>query len=749
MFAALIAVASIQVMAVDAAAQAGDIVVASTSDANVKGNMSSVGNGLSADGRHVAFLSFATNLDPADTDTLRNVFVKDLTTGDIVLADTSDSGTKANGDACCATPLSADGTKVAFVSQATNLDPADTTSNLDVYLKDLSTGDITLASTSDTGIHGNSDSLGPALSADGTKVAFFSESTNLDPADPDIFPDVYVKDLTTGDITLASTSDTGVKNNNNSFHIALSADGTKVAFASSASNLDPDDTDFNLDVYVKDLTTGDITLASTSDTGQKGDGNSFFSTISGDGNTVAFFSTSTNLDPADTDTVRDLYVKDLTTGDVTLASTSDAGTKGDGDSCCASALTADGSRVAFYSASDNLDPADGDTAVDVYAKDLVTGDLILASTSEAGVKSNGSMNFDGSLTMSADGTKLAFDTSASNLDPSDSDGFFDVYVKELAPAAASNDHLKLRVDWGPKDARKLAYRNDGTLTSGGYDIDPATGSPTAVVGAGTIPSTVSGDATVAFDIAFDDATKKWSGTVIVNDPGAGFSATVPIHSWRFGVTRDGTTTRGVLWGFKAQSVPQKCFMIVFEIDDQPTPQVARVRPADDGSVVDPDLDGDGDFVFNGLGSVLVGFNTSVGAGENRGVYVFDLRAIAPCDGELTADLLLSLTGTQGDGTDPHLTLYSGTGDGSVGVTDFASGALVTGFSAFEADPFNVIDVTTVVEGALGSGESFIVFVVRPNPAASGGQGAFLYSSNEISDAFGFEPTILETTCVPH
>ena len=278
---------------------------------------------------------------------------------------------------------------------------------------------------------------------------------------------------------------------------------------------------------------------------------------------------------------------------------------------------------------------------------------------------------------------------------------------------------------------------------------PGSGLSASISGTGTIPSTVSGDAIVTFDIAFDVATRKWSGTVIVNDPGAGFAATVPIHSWRFGVNRDGTTTRGVLWGFKARSLPQKCFKIVFEIDDHPTPEVARVRPVDDGSVIDSDLDGSGDSVFNGLGGVPVGFNTNVGQGENRGVYEFDLRAIPSCSGELTADLLLNLTGTQFDGTDPALMLFSGPGDGSVGVSDFASGALVAGFSAFDADPFNVVDVSASVASLQGSGESFIAFVVKPNPAASGGQGAFIYSSNEISDTFGVEPSVLETTCVPH
>ena len=134
----------------------------------------------------------------------------------------------------------------------------------------------------------------------------------------------------------------------------------------------------------------------------------------------------------------------------------------------------------------------------------------------------------------------------------------------LVAAQDNQDNLRLNIFWGPKDARTLAYHNTAKLTSGDYLVNPATGALTAISGIGTIPSAVSGDATVVFDISFNDATKKWSGNVIVNDSGAGFSATVPIHSWRFGVTRDQTTTRGVLWGFKALSVPQKCFMFVFE-----------------------------------------------------------------------------------------------------------------------------------------------------------------------------------------
>ena len=77
-----------------------------------------------------------------------------------------------------------------------------------------------------------------------------------------------------GDIQLVSTSDAGVKGNHHSSDPSLS-DGSKIAFESNASNLDPADTDFaSSDIYVKDLASGDIQLVSTSDAGVKGNENS-------------------------------------------------------------------------------------------------------------------------------------------------------------------------------------------------------------------------------------------------------------------------------------------------------------------------------------------------------------------------------------------------------------------------------------------------------------------------------------------
>jgi hypothetical protein len=139
-------------------------------------------------------------------------------------------------------------------------------------------------------------------------------------------------------------------------------------------------------------------------------------------------------------------------------------------------------------------------------------------------------------------------------------------VRFSGGGSISSNDLQIGVFKGPQDARTLAYANGGDLTSGGYATDPSTGTPTSLDGTGTIPSTVSGDATVTFHVAFDDVALRWSGTAVIDDPGGGFTATIPVHSGRHGIRRNGTVVSGTLWGIKAQSVPQKCFMIAFAID---------------------------------------------------------------------------------------------------------------------------------------------------------------------------------------
>lgn len=410
--------------ATGAAAVQAPATLVSTSDTGVKGDGHSQAPDLSSSGHVVAFESMATTLDPADTDPGLDVYAKDTTTDELILVSSSDAGVK--GNALSVQPaISGDGRLVAFYSEATNLDPADTDAVPDIYLKDLTSGDVSLVSTSDAGVNGNGFSLGPDLTDTGSKVSFYSAATNLDPGDTDGVFDVYVKDVATGDLTLASVTQSGVNANDVCTLPTIAPSGTRVAFQCAATNLDPRDTDSTTDVYAKDLTTGELFLVSTSSVGGKGNGVSQDPSVSSAGNRVAFSSVATNLDPADTDLVSDIYVKNLATGTLRLLSTSDDGVKGNGLSRWP-VLSADGRRVAFASASTNLDPADTDTNHDVYVKDLATGDIALAATTVDGVKSNTGSTLPA---ISGEGRRVAFQSSATNLDPADTDQTLDIYLK--------------------------------------------------------------------------------------------------------------------------------------------------------------------------------------------------------------------------------------------------------------------------------------------------------------------------------
>src|SRR5262249_10887083 len=124
---------------------------------------------------------------------------------ELVSRATGIAGAKENGTSFHPS-ISADGRFVAFVSSASNLDPADGDTTADVFVRDLQTDTTTLVSRASgaAGAKGNSDSNSPSISADGRFVAFVSFATNLDPRDGDLGGDVFVRDLQTNTTTLVS-----------------------------------------------------------------------------------------------------------------------------------------------------------------------------------------------------------------------------------------------------------------------------------------------------------------------------------------------------------------------------------------------------------------------------------------------------------------------------------------------------------------------------------------------------------------
>jgi Tol biopolymer transport system component len=417
----------------------GEIVLASTDEAGVDANAGSYEPRLSADGRYVAFSSWATNLVDGVTSTRERIYVKDLEMGGIALASTDAAGVVANSESSDAS-LSADGRYVAFSSRATNLVDGAATTRDRIYVKDLETGEIALASTDEAGADANDRSQEPSLSADGRYVAFRSDATNLVDGAITTQWRIYVKDLATGEIALASSDEAGTDAEAHGYEPSLSADGRYVAFRSGATNLVDGATTTRDRIYVKDLETGEIALTSTDEAGADARDNSFDPSLSADGRYVAFSSWATNLvDGASTSRER-IYVKDLETGKIALASTDETGADANGPSSTPS-LSADGRYVAFRSSATNL--VDGTTTMTdrIYVKDLETGEIALASSDETGADVDADA-FSFAPSLSADGRHVAFRSNATNLVDGAATTRDRIYVKDLETgeiALASTD----------------------------------------------------------------------------------------------------------------------------------------------------------------------------------------------------------------------------------------------------------------------------------------------------------------------
>jgi Tol biopolymer transport system component len=334
----------------------------------------------------------------------------------ILRASIGSGGEEANGASCCGVSLAAERLAVAFTSAASNLVPGDTNNQEDVFVRRLTCcfrASTIRVSVGQNGVEANNDSGSPSISADGTRVAFHSFASNLVSDDTDDNADIFVRDLLTGQTTRVSVGAKG-QANDGSLGTSISADGNRVAFRSSASNLVDDDDEYShaWDVFVRDLNTKKTFRVSVGETGEADDG-SFEFAISADGKRVAF----TSFVSHDTFWTQDLFVRDLDRGQTIPVYVGAA--LGDGSS--EPAISADGSRVAFKSGT-------FDGGYRVFVRDLDRGQTIPVSVSTSGVEAN---NDSGSPSISADGGLVAFDSAASNLVPGDTNNTRDIFVRDL------------------------------------------------------------------------------------------------------------------------------------------------------------------------------------------------------------------------------------------------------------------------------------------------------------------------------
>lgn len=203
---------------------------------------------ISADGRYVAFQSDATNLVAGDTNGYTDIFVRDTRTATTVRASVRSDGGQAD-NASYRPAISANGRFVAFESYATNLADDARTNHQRIYVHDREARLTELVSVAGDGSPAQGRQV--SISADGRHVAFQSPDGLV--AGDTAWPDIYVRDRAARQTTWVSVAGDGTPASEVSLQPAISADGRTVAFA-SYGRLAPGDANDRLDVFVRDLT---------------------------------------------------------------------------------------------------------------------------------------------------------------------------------------------------------------------------------------------------------------------------------------------------------------------------------------------------------------------------------------------------------------------------------------------------------------------------------------------------------------
>ena len=391
----------------------------------------------SGDGRYVAF-STAYQLVPADTNRNVEVYVRDMSKpiddpAAFELASALD-GTDSpptytttgivGSELTPGVALSADGMKVVFRTMSGSDLSGAGTAALQLYVRDRAAKTTTLVTrTADGGLPAGG-ARGAAISADGTTVAWnganafvqtrvlTGEATDrtaqdfylwqrvadgpaaptrritgpLDPDDPDCPPDEIVRNDpgATGPCygPLAQYEDTGAPFRITDFYPSLSADGYRVAFAAGPA-LRPSPQGNNNDLFVTDMRPGitrkagtlELTREGTGTTGPASDQIDFVA-ISADGNRLAFttaryefiLSTPRLVDsPASVDpVVRELYLLDLPSMTIQRLSRAYDGTEIDSALNPVVSISGNGTSVAFASSARNLFLGDASDHFDAF-----------------------------------------------------------------------------------------------------------------------------------------------------------------------------------------------------------------------------------------------------------------------------------------------------------------------------------------------------------------------------------------------
>ena len=157
---------------------------------------------MNAAGDTFVFATDDIGILPGDTNGSRDIVVVSTRTGTIRRGTGSVQGDRAQDSPS----ISDDGNSVAYVTGSTNLAPGDVRDTaVDVFVTNLVTGVTTVESRAPSGIEGDGTGSLPKLSADASRVAFMSGGIGFIPGDSGGVTRLYVRDRVAGRTQVVST----------------------------------------------------------------------------------------------------------------------------------------------------------------------------------------------------------------------------------------------------------------------------------------------------------------------------------------------------------------------------------------------------------------------------------------------------------------------------------------------------------------------------------------------------------------
>ncbi len=327
-------------------------------------------------------------------------------------------------------------------------------------------------SVSSAGVEANGGTDGAAsVSADGRYVAFFMWASNLVDNDTNTAWDVFVRDRQTDTTERVSVSSSGDQGNGHSINGSISAGGRYVAFASDAGNLVTDDTNGTRDVFVRDRQLGTTERVNVSTGGDQASGSSGGPAISADGRSVLFISDATNLVSIDTNGRDDLFVRNLDTGITDRVNVSSTGVEANGETH-PGGISSDGRYVAFASSATSLVANDTNGRWDIFVRDRQAGTTERVSVSSSGDQADQDSS---STAISADGRFAAFVSDASDLVTDDTNGMGDIFVRDRVAGTTERVSISTAGQQADSSSSEVAISADGrflAFVSGATNLAP-------------------------------------------------------------------------------------------------------------------------------------------------------------------------------------------------------------------------------------------------------------------------------------